>query len=264
MIGSLRQIALAFSLACLSALGACAPDVEQPAGPVVLAASSLQDVMDDAAASWAAQGHQAPQLSFAASSALARQIESGAPADIFVSADLEWMDHVADMGLIRPDSRIVVASNALVLIAPKSAGVAALPADGDLKAIISGLGDGHIAMGEPDSVPAGRYGKQALQQLGLWQDVQDHVAPAENVRAALALVESGEARLGIVYATDAAASDKVQVRAIFPAASHDAILYPAAVLQEAKGDQGAAFLAFLASDEGQAIFARNGFGPPPR
>src|SRR5690606_18110241 len=149
-----------------------------------------------------------------------RQIESGAPADIFISADEEWMDELERKGLIRAGSRKELLGNALVLIAPQGTGPVSLDNPNDFRAI---LGDGRLAMADPDAVPAGRYGKAALERLGLWNMVATRIAPAENVRAALALVERGQAPLGAVYATDALASGKVQTVARFPTASHPPI-----------------------------------------
>ena len=238
------------------ALAACSGEREE-AGPVVLAASSLQESLGAAADAWVAKGRERPVLSFAGSSALARQLQTGAPADLFISADEEWMDAVEAEGLLRPGSRQDLVGNALVLIAPQGGARSVDLTDGSLPAA---LGSGYLAMADPDAVPAGKYGKAALVDLGLWDDVEGRIARAENVRAALALVESGEAPLGIVYATDAAASDAVRVVARFPAGSHPPIRYPVAVLAASDDPEAEAFARFLASGEGQAIFARHGFG----
>lgn len=249
---------------CL-ALAGCGRSPPESA-PVVLAAASLQEAMSEAADAWAAQGHARPVLSFAGSSALARQIEGGAPADLFLSADEAWMDHVEQAGRIRPGSRRDLAGNALVLIAPEKA-PATGPADVALtpQALAAALAEGRLAMADPDAVPAGRYGKAALQHLGLWSGLEPRLAPAENVRAALRLVERGEAPLGVVYATDARASDAVRVVARLPADSHPPIVYPMALI--AGGNDAAAgfhgFHGFLLSAEGQAVLARHGFTPPP-
>lgn len=226
---------------------------DQPAasekGPVVLAASSLQEALTDVSAAWVKQGHAAPVLSFAASSALARQIEQGAPADLFVSADEEWMDTLQDQGLLRASTRTDLLGNTLVLVARKGGSVRSL----------AQLGGGRLALADPEAVPAGKYAKAALQKLGQWQSLAPRVASAENVRAALALVERGEAPLGIVYATDAHASDKVEVVETLPQDSHPPIRYPAALLVGSKHAEAAAFQSFLASDQAMAIFARHGF-----
>jgi molybdate transport system substrate-binding protein len=232
---------------------------ERPAAaPLVLAAASLQESLNAAADAWAAQGHARPVLSFAASSALARQIESGASADLFISADEEWMDTVERSGRIRGGTRADLVANSLVLVEPADA-------DDDTVALVgisAALGDGRLAMADPEAVPAGRYGKAALEQLGQWDAIADRVAPAENVRAALAMVERGQAPLGIVYATDARASRRVRTVATFPASSHPPILYAGAVLTTSSSPDAQPFLAFLRSPEGQAIFARYGFRAP--
>lgn len=237
--------------------GGCAPRAEEPA-PLVLAAASLQESMNEAADAWAAKGHARPTLSFAASSALARQILAGAPADLFVSADGNWMDAVARGGHVQPGTRRLLLGNSLVLVAP---GLAVPPAIdlGRSNALLASLGDGRLAMADPDSVPAGRYGRAALTSLGMWNGVSNRIARGENVRAALALVERGEAPLGIVYATDARASARVRVVATFPAGSHPPIHYPIALLTGAPSPDAASFHAFLLSAEGRAIFARYGF-----
>jgi len=249
----LRLLFLALS-ACLLAL---APARLAARSPLVLAAASLQEAMTDAAAAWAARRHERPVLSFAGSSALARQIEAGAPADLFVSADEAWMDHVARKGLIRPGTRADFLSNRLVLIAPAGSRTA-LSIDRKFP-LARALGAGRLAMADPDAVPAGKYGAAALARLGVWDAVKNRVARAENVRAALALVERGEAPLGIVYATDAAASAKVRVVGTFPAGSHPPITYPIATLKAATSRDTEAFRRFLLSREGKAIFARRGF-----
>lgn len=256
---AMRLFALLLSFCCLL-VAACSG---QPAdrGPVVLAAASMQDALEQAADEWEGQGHARPLLSFAASSALARQVASGAPADIFVSADMEWMDWLEERDLIDPASRVIVASNLLVLVGPTGAGDAA--GSDSIETLLAGLGTERLAMADPQAVPAGRYGQAALESLGLWQSVADRVVPAENVRAALALVERGEAPLGIVYATDAHASGRVRIRAIFPPSSHPPILYPAALLAGSAHEDAPAFLAFLTAPEGQAILAANGFGAAP-
>jgi molybdate transport system substrate-binding protein len=243
-------------LLCTLLTAACNARSDGEQGPIVLAAVSLQEAMTEAANAWTEAGHPAPALSLAGSSALARQVESGAPADIFVSADETWMDELERKGLLRAGTRHTLLGNALVLIAPK--GNAAVPLD-HLRAV---LGDRRLAMANPEAVPAGRYGKAALESLGLWQDMAPQVAPAENVRAALAMVERGQAPLGVVYATDALASDKVAIVARFPSASHPPIRYPAAVLTASKNADAAPFLAFLQSDEARRIFARHGFTAP--
>ncbi len=227
-----------------------------PAPPVVLAAASLQESMSAAADAWARQGHVRPVISFAASSALARQIAAGAPADLFASADEEWMDELERKGLLAPGTRADLLRNRLVVVAAPS-GPAHIPARGVALARV--LGAGPLAMADPDNVPAGKYGKAALVTLGAWDAVAPHVVRAENVRAALALVERGAAPFAIVYATDARASKLVRVVGLFPTSSHPAIVYPLARLTASTSADAEGFRRFLLSRAGQAIFVRFGF-----
>ena len=234
------------------------PAFAQGKGPLVLAAASLQESLTAAADRWAAKGHARPVISFAASSALARQVEAGAPADLFISADEEWMDYLVGKDLIVPASRADFVTNRLVLVAP--AGKAPRLSMGKNMPLARALGEnGRLAMADPDAVPAGKYGKASLQALGVWPSVANRVARGENVRAALALVERGEAPLGIVYATDARASTKVSIVGTFPASSHKPIRYPLARLKAATNKEAEAFRRFLLSHEGRAIFQRFGF-----
>ncbi|MGN5374891.1 molybdate ABC transporter substrate-binding protein [Sphingomonas hankookensis] len=246
-------------LLLLATLLLAVPATAQPRPPVVLAAASLQESMNAAADAWARQGHLRPTLSFAASSALARQVAAGAPADLFVSADVEWMDDLDRRDLLARGSRVNLLGNRLVLIAPAdSMARVALRQGVDLRAALNG---GRLAMADPDAVPAGRYGKAALTRLRAWDAVAASVVRAENVRAALALVERGAAPLGIVYATDAKASAKVRVVGVFPAASHPPIVYPVARLKASRNVEGERFRRFLVSPAGRAIFVRYGFSP---
>jgi len=245
-------------LALLFLIAGLGPAQAEQRGPLVLAAASLQEALTDAANAWTAAGHARPVLSFAGSSALARQIEAGAPADLFLSADEEWMDYVMQRGLIRANSRVSFLSNRLVLIAP--AGSRARLAIGPGFPLARALGaNGRLAMADPDSVPAGKYGRAALTSLGVWASVAPKVVRAENVRAALAFVERSEAPFGIVYATDARASARVRVIGTFPAGSHPPITYPIATLRTSRSGDAEAFRRFLISREGRAIFARRGF-----
>lgn len=242
----------------LSALLVVASPVRaQARGPLMLAAASLQEAMTDAANAWAARRHARPVVAFAASSALARQVEAGAPADLFVSADEEWMDYLAGKGLLRAGTRAGFLANRLVLVAPQGSRVRLAVGPGF--ALDRALGTGRLAMADPDAVPAGKYGREALERLGAWTSVKDRVARAENVRAALALVERGAAPLGIVYETDARAAPGVRVVGVFPATSHRPITYPLAQLKASSHPEAAAFRQFLLSREGKAIFARRGF-----
>ena len=242
--------------AFLAALLFAAPAAAQEP-PLVLAAASLQEAMTDAAAAWAQAGHARPRISFAASSALARQAMARAPADLFASADVEWMDAVAAKRLVVPGTRAVLARNRLVVVARAGAtGVAGLRG----AALARVLAAGPLAMADPASVPAGRYGREALTRLGAWPAVAPKVVRAENVRAALALVERGAAPYGIVYATDARAARGLVVAGVFPPSSHPPIVYPIARLVTGSSPEAEGFRRFLLSPRGQAILARRGFG----
>ncbi len=236
-------------------LALAAPAAAAPRAPVVLAATSMREALSAAADAWARHGHPRPLLSFAASSAGARQIEAGAPADLFVSADEEWMDDLARHGLLAPGTRADIAGNRLVIVTPAANRVrVSFTATG-----LAPLSRGPVAMANPDAVPAGRYGQAALTKLGAWSTVAAHVVRAENVRAALALVERGVAPFGIVYATDARASRAVRVAGVFPAASHPPIRYP---LARVKTGGGEGFRKFLLGPETRAILLRFGFTAP--
>jgi molybdate transport system substrate-binding protein len=256
----LRTLLVVFCALLLAACNAPAQPEQAEKEPIVLAAASLQEALEEAAKAWEAKGHVPPALSFAGSSALARQVESGAPADVFISADEEWMDELEQKGLLREGTRRTLLGNTLVLIAPAAS--TAEVALNDPASLPTALGDGRLAMADPEAVPAGRYGKAALEKLGIWKAVADRTALSENVRAALALVENGESPLGVVYATDALITLKVKVVARFPATSHPPIRYPAAVLKASDNADAVGFLDFLASAETQAIFARYGFTQP--
>jgi len=232
----------------------------EPRGPLVLAAASLQESMNAAADAWATRHHPRPVLSFAASSALARQINAGGAADLFVSADEDWMDYLAKAGLIVPESRKSFLVGALVIVGPVNGHVHLRPSPGfPLAAALAG---GKLAMADPDAVPAGRYGREALQHFGVWDQVSSQIARAENVRAALGLVAHGAAPLGIVYATDARAEPAVHIVGVFPAGSHTPITYPVARLEASTNGDAESFRQFLLSGEGKAIFRRYGFVAP--
>lgn len=225
---------------------------------VVFAAASLKTVLDDVAQEFTADTGHGVTAVYAGSNSLAAQIVQGAPADLFVSADPGWMDHVEQYGMVQARADLV--GNRLVLIAHGAdAAPVSLSSGPDLSRM---LGEGRLAMALVDAVPAGRYGKAALESLGIWDDVRADVAQADNVRAVLALVAMGEAPLGIVYATDAIAEDDVTVVAAFPSGSHPAITYPAALLTGASDDADRAFFDFLAGDRARAIFRRHGFLVP--
>jgi len=248
-----------FFLAVLALLAAALPARAQGRGPLVLAAASLQESLRDAADAWADKGHPRPVMSFAASSALARQVAAGAPADLFIPADGQWMDYIAARGLVRAGTRAPLLSNRLVLVAP--AGSPTRLTIGRNFPLARALGAGRLAMADPDAVPAGKYAKAALTNLGVWPSVRARIARGENVRAALALVERAEAPLGVVYETDARASRRVRVVGRFPASTHRAIVYPVAILRASTNRDADAFRRFLMTREGKAVFARRGFAP---
>ena len=250
-----RVIVASLSLA----LAPLAASADERKGPLVLAAASLQESMTAAADAWAKRGHPRPVVSFAASSALARQVEAGAAADLFVSADEAWMDELAQRNLIVPASRATFLRNRLVVVSLKARHVR-IPVRPPA-AVARVLGAGPLAMADTGSVPAGKYGKAALEKLGVWDQVRGKVVAAENVRAALALVERGAAPLGIVYATDAKASPSVRIAGVFPEATHPPITYPVARLATSTNPDAEGFRRFLTSRAGKSIFARYGFTP---
>lgn len=225
---------------------------------VIFAAASMKNALDEAAANWVKEsGKPAPKISYAASNTLAKQLENGAPADLFVSADLDWMDYAAGKNLIKPDTRVSLLANRIVLVAGKDS-----TARLDLKPgadVAGAVGAGRLAMGNVDSVPAGKYGKAALEKLGSWDKVKDKIAQADNVRAALLLVSRGEAPLGIVYATDAAADPQVKVVATFPEDSHPPIVYPVAVTKDSANPDAQAFLTYLRGPAAKSVFEKQGF-----
>ena len=228
----------------------------------VFAAASLKNALDDAVKRYEVKTGRKVVTSYAATSALAKQIEAGAPADIFLSADLDWMDKLEKMNLIDVGSRHTLLGNTLVLIAPKDSAVS-LPMEKNFP-LLEALGpEGKLAMANVDSVPAGRYGKAALIYLGVWDDVASRVAQADNVRAALSFVARGEAPLGIVYGTDARAESEVRVVGTFPEESHPKILYPIALLARAK-PYARNLLQFLLSPEAAQAFEAQGFSMAER
>ncbi len=237
----------AFSLAAISAR----------ADTLVFAAASLTDALNEVSVAYEKTGKAKPTFSYAASSALARQIESGAPAAIFISADEQWMDYIAERKLIEPSSRVQLLGNSVVLISPASETLNIKIAPNF--ALAKALGTGKLAMGDPDSVPVGKYGKAALENLGVWTAVEPNVVRADNVRAALAFVERGEAKAGIVYATDAAVAKNVKVVDTFPASSHPAVTYPLALLGSAPSAEAKEFYAYLTSASAKEIYRKFGF-----
>ncbi|MBL8549682.1 MAG: molybdate ABC transporter substrate-binding protein [Hyphomonadaceae bacterium] len=226
----------------------------------VFAAASLQESLTDIGQAFERRNRGARvRFSFAASSTLARQIEQGAPADLFVSADEPWMDYLEERGLLCAGGRIDLLSNRLALVAPAYARATLRIAPGF--PLARALGQSRLAIADPASVPAGRYAEAALKSLGVWNDVQMKLARAENVRAALAFVARGEASFGIVYATDARIEPRVKIVDLFPEATHPRILYPAAIVNASAHPRAPAFLAALHAQWARAIFTRYGFSP---
>jgi molybdate transport system substrate-binding protein len=256
VLARVARSVVALSVGLLALLPRVAAQVPQARPVLVFAAASLQTAFDELAPVIRRETGVAIACSYAASSALARQIENGAPADIFVSADLDWMDYVAGRGRIRPESRVDLLGNDLVLVAPANGHIRLAIAPGF--ALAHALAGGRLAVADPAAVPAGKYAKQALTALGVWASVADRLAPAENVRAALLLVSRGETPLGIVYRTDALADPGVTVVGRFPDSSHAPIVYPAALTIAASPD-AAKVLAFLRSRSAGAVFERLGF-----
>lgn len=223
---------------------------------IVFAAASMKNALDKLSAEWQEKTGHAVKVSYAASSTLAKQLEQDAPAGIFISADLDWMNYVTKKNLIKPDSRSDLLGNRLVLVGPKDSKVSIdLKPGADLAKALDG---GRLAVGNVDSVPAGKYGKAALTKLGIWDSVSDKLAQAESVRAALVLVSRGEAPLGIVYKTDAAADPNVKIIATFPADSHAPIIYPIALTTKSS-EAASAFVSFLKSPEAAPAFEAEGF-----
>jgi len=253
-----RRRLLSLALAALLCGGLALPAAPAAAKDLlVFAAASLKNALDDIDASYRKDTGKGVTVSFAASSALAKQIDAGAPADVFISADLDWMDYLAKKNLIKPDSRGNLLGNSIVLVAPADSKIMAKIGPGFPLASL--LGDGRLAIANTQSVPAGKYGKAALESLGVWASVKDRVAQAENVRAALLLVSRGEAPLGIVYKTDVAADPQVRIVDSFPDDSHPPIVYPVAVIAASANPDAASYLAYLKSPAAAALFEKQGF-----
>ena len=253
----LRRTAFAFLFALLAAPLAQRPGQAQDTTITVYAAASMKNAIDDINAAFTKATGIKAVASLAASSALAKQIEQGAPADVFASADLEWMDYVANKNLIKKDTRTNLLGNKLVLIAPKDSKLSDVKI-GQGFDIAKLAGDGRIAVADVRAVPAGKYAKAALEKLGGWAAAAPKLASVENVRAALALVGRGEAPLGIVYETDAKVDPNVKIVGRFPDGSHPAIVYPVALTANAK-PEAAKYLAFLRSATALVFFERYGF-----
>lgn len=253
-----RRLFMSVLLGCAVLAGALSAGAApaRAGEPLVFAAASLKNALDDAIKAYAAAGGGKIVASYAASSVLARQIEAGAKADIFISADTDWMDYLAKRGLIEGQSRSDLLGNRLVLIAPADSKISL--AIGPNFPLRAALGEGRLAIADPESVPAGKYARTALTSLGVWGDVVDHTASAENVRVALAYVARGETPLGIVYETDAKQEPKVRIIGYFPEDTHLPIIYPAALTKGAT-PEAARFLEFLHGDKAKAAFLKAGF-----
>ena len=250
-----RLAAMAGGLAAVLALGL--PAARADGDVVVFAAASLKNALDAVDTAWKAESGKTATASYAASSALAKQIEEGAPADVFISADLDWMKYLSDKKLIKDGSEVKLLGNRIVLVAPKdSVAKADIAANFDLAGL---LGEGRLAMGDVKAVPAGKYGKAALEKLGVWGSVEGKIAQAENVRAALKLVSTGEAPLGIVYQTDATAEPGVKIVGLFPEETHPPIVYPVGVTAGSKNADAEAYVKYLQSAKAKELFEAQGF-----
>jgi len=257
VLTSLLLRLLTVSLLAAATLSPAPARAADPVPLTVFAAASLKESLDEAAAAYQQATGTPVRVSYAASSALARQIEQGAPAQVFISADLDWMDYLQQRDLVDTASRHDLLGNRLVLVAPQDGNTASvdLARPGSIAAV---LGDGRLAVGQTATVPAGKYARGALESLGQWPSVETRLAESESVRAALMLVARGEAPLGIVYASDAKAEPRVRVVAAFPDGSHPPIVYPVAALRGAPASAGE-FVRWLSSPPARAIFVRRGF-----
>lgn len=256
MRSRVRRFAQLICAACLllGAAGLAAAEL------TVFAAASLKEALDENVKAFTARSGHKVRLSYAGSNALARQIEAGAPADLFVSADEEWIDHLASRSLLAPGTRRDLLTNSLVLIAPSGSDVRLrIVPRFPLAAALKG---GRLALANPDSVPVGKYARAALGALGVWAEVEKSLTRSENVRASLLLVARGETPLGIVYATDARAEPRVRVIDAFPANLHPAVVYPAGIVAGRAGPASLALLEYLGGPEARAVWTRHGFGAP--
>ncbi len=249
----LKSISLALALV----FAAASPAFAEGKGPLVFAAASMKTALDAIALKYVAEGKPAPVISYGSSGTLAKQIQGGAPADLFISADQKWMDVLDKDSAIDPKTRETLLGNTLVLVAPADA-TATLKIAKDFD-LAGALGDGKLAVCTVSSCPAGIYGKEALETLGVYKAVESKLAQADNVRAALLLVARGEAKYGIVYGTDAKAEPKVKVVDTFPETSHMPIVYPVAVVKGSKNPDAAGFEAYLHSPEAKTILTGQGF-----
>jgi molybdate transport system substrate-binding protein len=253
-----RRAILGFALLSALVFVATPPSAQaQDKGLVIFAAASMKSALDDIAAAWSAQKGKTPAISYASSGTLAKQIEQGAPADIFISADLQWMDYLDKAKLLKAGTRRNLLGNKLVLIEPADQQTTLKI---KMKFDLAGVtGDGKIAVCTVTSCPGGIYAKEALQSLAVWDAVEPKLAQAENIRAALALVARGEAKFGVVYETDAKAEPKVKIVDVFPETTHAPIVYPIAVVAASKNPEAEFFEAFLTSQVAAKIFDAKGF-----
>jgi molybdate transport system substrate-binding protein len=250
---------LAILGAVLALAGLSAPSISNAQNVTVFAAASLKEALDEQARRFEADTGQHMLIAYGASSALAKQIEAGAPAALFISADLDWMDYLEQRSLLVPRSRANLLGNSLVLIAPAKSGASLKIAPGF--GLAAALGHEKLAIANPDSVPAGKYAKEALRSLGVWADVEKQTVRTENVRGALALAARGEAAFGIVYRTDALAEKAVRVVDTFPESTHTPIAYPIALVKSGNSRAAAELLDFLRSAMARAIWSKHGFVP---
>jgi molybdate transport system substrate-binding protein len=257
MMTTRRSWLALLTAAVLTLGGGAAPSAAQGRDVLVFAAASLKNALDEIAAQWQRESGKKVNISYAASNTLIKQIEQGAPADIFISADLDWMDYVAEHKLIKPETRFNLLGNKLVLIAPADSRINLTIAPNF--PLAQALGNDRLAMAEPSAVPAGKYGKAALEALGVWASVANKIAPAQDVRATLLLVSRGEAPLGIVYQTDAASDKGVKIVGAFPESTHPPIIYPIAVTTASTNPDTAAYIGFLKSPAAKPAFEKQGF-----
>jgi molybdate transport system substrate-binding protein len=252
----LRAAAAALAAATIAATWSL-PTRAQFRDVLVFGAASLKNALDEANGLFLFENGSGIKVSYGASSTLAKQIENGAPADVFISADLDWMDYLAERKLIKPETRAKFLGNKLVLVTAANSNV--VLTIGQNFPLAQALGNGRLAMADPAAVPAGKYGKAALEKLGVWASVANKVAPAQDVRAALLLVSRGEAPLGIVYQTDAAADKNVKIVGTFPESSHPPIIYPIAILANSTNGVTPVYVQYLLSPKAEPFFEKQGF-----
>lgn len=256
--GSRFLLAMLLAAACFVGMPLASAQAAQPE-IVVFAAASTTNAVTEIGDLYAKQGLGSIKCSFASSSTLAKQIEQGAPTDVFLSANTSWMDYLDERKLVTPDSRKDILRNRIALIVPSNSTVQSIEIKegADLLAVLGK--DGRLAVGDPAHVPVGTYGKEALENLKLWDSVKDRIAPTKDVRAGLAMVEQGEAPLGLVYSSDVAASDKVRIVGLFPESSHPEIVYPVGAVVGNQVEPARKFIDFLSTPEAKAIFKKYGF-----